>query len=107
MSVEIRMARGLRVHVDVPATVNVDGCSAREAVDALIVAYPELQRFVLDDARRLRQHVNIYINDALILDRDDLSDALANGDRLYILPAVSGGGPPQSTPESPRNWSWK
>ena len=107
MSVEIRMAKGLRVHVDVPATVNVDGDNAREAVDALIVAYPELQRFVLDDARRLRQHVNIYINDALIMDRVQLSDTLASGDRLYILPAVSGGALLQSTPDSPTKWSWK
>ena len=105
MSVEIRMARGLRVHVDVPAIVNVDGGNAREAVDALIVAFPELQRYVLDDARRLRQHVNIYINDALIIDRDGLSDALANGDRLYILPAVSGGSLALSGPDSPMKWN--
>lgn len=104
MSVEIRMARGLRVHVDVPASVDVVGGNTREAVDALIVAYPELQRFVLDDAGRLRQHVNIYINDALIVDRDHLTDPLSNGDRLYILPAVSGGAL-QTCPEHPTNWS--
>ncbi len=105
MSVEIRMAQGLRVHVDVPATVKVDGGNAREAVDALIMAYPELQRFVLDDARRLRQHVNIYINDALIFDREQLSDALCSGDRLYILPAVSGGALLHLAANSPTNWS--
>lgn len=104
MSVEIRMARGLRVHVEVPATVDVDGSNAREAVDALIVAYPELRRFVLDDADRLRQHVNIYINDTLIVDRDHLSDPLSSGDRLYILPAVSGGTTHTPT-ESRTNWS--
>lgn len=106
MSVEIRMARGLRVHVDVPATVDVDGGNAREALDTLIVAYPELQRFVLDDADRLRQHVNIYINDALIVDREHLSDPLSSGDRMYILPAVSGGAL-QAPPEGSTNWSWK
>ncbi len=93
MSVEIRMARGLRTHVDVPPAVAVEGASAREAIDALVICYPELRRFVLDDAQRLRRHVNIYINDALILDRDQLSDPIADGDRLYILPAVSGGSP--------------
>ncbi len=105
MSVEIRMAKGLRVHVDVPATVNVDGGNAREAVDALIAAFPELQRYVLDDADRLRQHVNIYINDALIVDRNGLSDALDNGDRLYILPAVSGGALAPTRPDSPMKWN--
>ncbi|MCY4670095.1 MAG: MoaD/ThiS family protein [Rhodococcus sp.] len=91
MSVEIRMARGLRVHVEVPECVQVEGATAREAIDALIAAHPALRRFVLDDARRLRQHVNIYINDELIGDREQLSDAIRSGDRVYILPAVSGG----------------
>ena len=91
MSVEIRMARGLRVHVDVPERVSVDGCTAREAIDALIAIHPQLRRFVLDDAFRLREHVNIYINDELIVDRQQLSDGVNAGDTLYILPAVSGG----------------
>ena len=91
MSVDIRMARGLLVHVDVPATVRVEGGTAREAVDALILAHPSLRQFVLDDARRLRQHVNIYVNNELIHDRHNLSDPVADGDQLHILPAVSGG----------------
>ena len=72
MSVEIRMARGLRVHVDVPERVSVDGRTAREAIEALIETHPALRRFVLDDAFRLREHVNIYINDELIIDRQEL-----------------------------------
>lgn len=91
MSVEIRMARGLRVHVDVPERVSVEGGTAREAIEALIEIHPVLRRFVLDDAQRLRQHVNIYINDELIADRQELSDGVQAGDKLYILPAVSGG----------------
>ncbi len=91
MSVEIRMARGLRVHLDVPERVEVEGVTAREAIDALIEIHPPLRRFVLDDAARLRQHVNIYINDELINDRKQLSDCVSEGDTLYILPAVSGG----------------
>lgn len=91
MSVEIRMARGLRVHLDVPERVEVEGVTAREAIDALIEIHPPLRRFVLDDAARLRQHVNIYINDELINDRKQLSDCVSAGDTLYILPAVSGG----------------
>lgn len=104
MSVEIRMARGLRVHVDVPERVDVEGATAREAIEALIADHPALRRFVLDDASRLRQHVNIYINDELIADRDELSDAVRPGDRVYILPAVSGGAL-KTPPEGSTNWS--
>ena len=91
MSIEVRLAKGLRVHVDVPERVNVNGSTAREAVDDLILAYPALGQYVLDDARRVRQHVNIYINNELIYDRQDLSDQVTDGDQLHILPAVSGG----------------
>lgn len=91
MSIGIRMARGLRAQVDVPECVRVEGATAREAIDALIEIHPPLRRFVLDDACRLRQHVNIFINDEQISDRDQLSDSVNEGDRVHILPAVSGG----------------
>ena len=91
MSVEIRLARGLRVHLDVPECVRVDGDTAREAIDALLAVHPPLRQFILDDASRLRQHVNIYIDDELIYDRRQLSDSVASADTIYILPAVSGG----------------
>ena len=94
MSIEVRLARGLRTHVDAPPTVDVSGCAirtAREALDALIALHPELARFVLDDAQRLRRHVNVFVNDALLVDRSDLSDPVADGDCLHIHPAVSGG----------------
>ena len=99
MSVEIRMARGLQVHLDVPERAHVDGATAREAIDALIALHPALRQFVLDDARRLRQHVNLYINDELILDRHELSDPVTDGDTIYILPAVSGGADATRNPE--------
>lgn len=91
MGVEVHLARGLRVHVEAPDRVEVSGASAREAVDDLIRLHPKLGQFVLDDARRLRRHVNIFINDEQLSDRDELSDPVSDGDRIHILPAVSGG----------------
>lgn len=91
MGIEVHLARGLRAHVEAPALVAVSGDSAREAVDELIRLHPALGKFVLDDARRLRRHVNIFINDEQIADRERLSDPITDGDRIHILPAVSGG----------------
>jgi len=91
MGIEVHLARGLRVHVEAPAMVAVSGASAREAIDDLVRLHPGLDRFVLDDARRLRRHVNVFINDEQIADRDQLSDPVTDGDRIHILPAVSGG----------------
>ncbi len=91
MAIEARIGRGLRAHVDAPEAVDVHGDTARDAIACLMALHPQLRRFVLDDAERLRPHVNVFINDEQLADRAALSDPVRDGDRLYILPAVSGG----------------
>lgn len=91
MSIQARLGRGLRAHVDAPELIEVSGDTVRDALDDLIDSHPQLARFVLDDARRLRRHVNVFVNDQQLADRIDLSDPIRDGDRLHILPAVSGG----------------
>lgn len=89
--VRIRLARALQSQAGVPGSCAAQAATARGALQQLSQRHPQLDRFVLDDQRRLRRHVNIYINDQLINDRDGLSDRLRDGDEIHILPAVSGG----------------
>ena len=89
--IEVRLARALQTQADLPGSCAIAAATAREALNRLAELHPQIQRFVLDDQQRLRRHVNIFINDALIDDRVHLSDRLHDGDRLHILPAVSGG----------------
>lgn len=91
MAVEIFLARALRVHVEAPGSAVVEGATVGEAVGELSKRHPQVRRFVLDDQGRVRRHVNVYVNDAMIRDREGLSDAVADGDRVHILAAVSGG----------------
>ena len=89
--VEVLFQRSLQSQAGLPASCDARAETASEAVHAISRRYPQLRRFVLDDQLRLRRHVNIFINDALIRDRVALSDRLSDGDRLHILAAVSGG----------------
>ena len=89
--VEVRFARALQSQARLPASCTASADTARQAVRAVAAHYPQLERFILDDQRRVRQHVNIFINDTQIRDRIELSDPLHEGDQLHILPAVSGG----------------
>ncbi len=89
--VQVRFARALQTQAGLPSFCTAEAATAREALRALSERHPQLQRFVLDDRQRLRRHVNIFINDTQIADRIELSDPLRDGDRLHILPAVSGG----------------
>lgn len=70
---------------------SVTGATVAEALAPILSTHPLLRRYLFDDQARLRQHINLFINDTLITDRAALSDPLAPHDSLYILQAVSGG----------------
>ena len=91
MAVEIVLARALRVHTEAPDSFAAEAGTVRGAIEQLAAAHPHLRAFILDDQGRLRRHVNIFRNEALIADRIGLGDELSDGDRLHVLPAVSGG----------------
>jgi molybdopterin converting factor small subunit len=53
--------------------------------------YPALLCGICDETGAVRRHVNLFINNQHMRDRDGLDTALAPGDEVIILPAVSGG----------------
>ena len=72
-------------------TTHVEGGDVRSLMQALEQKYPGLLSYIVDDQGRLRQHVNIYINNELIKDRVDLSDTVSESDDVYVMQALSGG----------------
>jgi molybdopterin converting factor small subunit len=88
--VGVTFAKAFRRHVDCP-DLAVDGDTVRAALDAYFAEYPAVRSYVLDDAGAVRKHVAVFHNDDLIVDRSRLSDAVADGDRLQIFQALSGG----------------
>jgi molybdopterin converting factor small subunit len=46
---------------------------------------------VCDETGAVRQHINVFVNSTHMRDREGLDTALASGDTIIILPAVSGG----------------
>ena len=53
--------------------------------------YPGLKKYITDDQSRLRHHVNIFINQHMIKDRQLLQDKIQKNDSVYIMQALSGG----------------
>ena len=53
--------------------------------------FPGLALYVVNEHGVLRPHVNVFIGDELIRDRQKLSDTLQDGDVVTILQALSGG----------------
>jgi sulfur-carrier protein len=63
----------------------------REVIDELERRQPGFASYIIDETGRLRRHVNVFIGDEPIRDRERLSDAVAPDDRISILQALSGG----------------
>lgn len=46
---------------------------------------------ICDETGAVRRHVNVFVNDEHMRERDGLDTPLAPGDVIHLLPAVSGG----------------
>ena len=69
----------------------VPGATVREVVAELERRHPGLASYIVDETGRLRRHVNIFVGDEPIRDRDSLGDALRREDKVFIAQALSGG----------------
>ncbi|MDF1744927.1 MAG: hypothetical protein P1V19_14620 [Gimesia sp.] len=63
----------------------------REALDSVFETHQQLRGYVLDDQSRLRQHMVIFVDGAMIVDRIHLSDAITEKSEIYVMQALSGG----------------
>lgn len=67
------------------------GSTVKEVLDEIETSYPGILRYVLDEQGKLRQHVNIFIDNTMIKDRTALSDSFSENSEIYIIQALSGG----------------
>ena len=88
--VRIAFTDNLKKHIDCPAS-QVDGATVREALNAVFAANPSLRAYILDDQSRLRKHVTIFHNGAMIADRTTLDIPVSAVDEVYVFQALSGG----------------
>ncbi len=80
----------LQRHLDCPPA-DALGSTVREALESVFADHPQLQGYILDDQRRLRQHVVIFVDGRTIADRINLTDAVSESSEIYVMQALSGG----------------
>ncbi len=73
------------------ADVKIDASNVAELVRALDQRFPGLGFYLTDERGSLRQHVNIFVGEELVVDRRGLTDKLAPGAQVYVMQALSGG----------------
>ncbi|MHA7872281.1 MAG: MoaD/ThiS family protein [Hyphococcus sp.] len=87
---QVSFTDNLQKHLPCPP-VSAPGDTVRAVMDAVFADNPPLRSYLLDDQGRLRKHVNIFVNDAMIADRTELSDPVTDNDRIFVFQALTGG----------------
>lgn len=72
-------------------TIRVPAGSVAEVLQAINEIAPGFTDYVLDERGALRRHVNVCVNDTIVIDRKKLSDHVPDEGVVYIFQALSGG----------------
>ena len=90
-TVTIRIPSPLLAYSDGRSEIALSASNVRAALEALEKNHPALHRNICDETGAVRRHVNVFVNTANVRDGIGLDTALAPGDVVTIMPAVSGG----------------
>ena len=71
--------------------ISVEGGTVIEALDRVFALYPRLENYVLDDQRRLRRHVVIFVDGERAAAETVLARPVSPSSEIYVLQALSGG----------------
>lgn len=86
----VSFTKNLQRHLACPTT-GASGGTVRDVLESVFDGNPRLRSYLLDDQGGLRQHVNVFINDAAVSDRNDLTDPVSADDEIFVMQALSGG----------------
>jgi photosystem II stability/assembly factor-like uncharacterized protein/molybdopterin converting factor small subunit len=68
--------------------IEIDAATVAELLRALERSHPRLAGWVLDDQGKIREHIAVFVNE----ERATPDARVATGDRVHVLPSISGGG---------------
>jgi sulfur-carrier protein len=91
MGVTIFIPGPLREYCGGARKLASSAATIRAALDEIERDYPTLYAGICEETGAVRRHINIFVNDAHMRDREGLDTALVSGDEVIILPSVSGG----------------
>ena len=72
-------------------TAEIKATSISEALNQLEIQYPGIKDYLVDEDGTLRKHINIFIGNQLIKDREHLTDLVNESDEILVFQALSGG----------------
>lgn len=91
MSITLIVPTVFRRHTDDQNEVHLEAGTVKEALDLLVARYPDVGRSIYSSAGRLRNFINVYVNEEDVRYADGEETRLEDGDRVLLVPAVAGG----------------
>jgi len=93
MSVTVSIPTPLRPYTAGRDTVELAGDNVRQVLDGLVARHTGLKRHLMQDDGRLRNFVNLYLNETDIRHLASTATPVRSGDVLTIVPSIAGGSP--------------
>lgn len=94
MPVKILIPTPLRPFAEKNDSVQFDARTVGDALDQLTGRYAELRKHLFADDGRLRNFVNVYVNEEDIRFLQKEKTLLREGDTISIIPSIAGGAAP-------------
>lgn len=91
MPITIAIPAPLRQFASGQTQIEVDAKTAGEALDVLTSTHTALRRHLFNDQNKLRNFVNVYLNDEDIRHASGPDTPVKDGDTLMIVPSIAGG----------------
>jgi molybdopterin converting factor small subunit len=83
----VKLRGPLRAHAGGCGVHDLPGATVAEVLRALERAHPAMAGWILDERGLVRRHINVWVNG----ESGGEGTAVADGDRVDVLPAISGG----------------
>jgi len=91
MAVKVLIPTALRQYAGNNDTVSVEASNVGEALSSLTSQYPDLKKHLFNNEGKLRNFVNVYVNDDDIRYLSQESTPLKEADVISIVPSIAGG----------------
>lgn len=91
MAITVRVPGPLRRLTGGASEVTVEGATVAEALGNLETTHPGFSERLYSEDGKLRQFINLYVNDTDVRFGKGLETDVTAGDEISIVPAVAGG----------------
>lgn len=93
--VTVLIPSALRRYSSGKGELRLTAVDVRSLLEELRLNFPDVHRSLCNERGEPRPHINIFVNQDHVRDRDGLDTKLRPGDEVSLLPAVSGGSLPR------------